>query len=86
MTSYQFNLLYIKMTAIYNKQEGIYSITIPLYLWIDEQIPDYFEPLMTEFSWVMDEFKIHFFHLSDEIISELNKMTVEYIIDNKANV
>jgi len=69
------------MTAIYNKKENIYTMSIPLYLWIDETNPDFFEPMMTEFTWHMDEFNVHFFGLPEELIECLCKLSLEYIKD-----
>lgn len=53
-------------------------------MWVDERLPDYFEPIMSDNSWVMDEFNIHFFGLSEELIQAISKLSIEYTLDNKA--
>jgi hypothetical protein len=70
-------------TAIYNKQENIYSVSISFYMWVDEKVPDYFESIMADYSWVMDEFNIHFFGLSDNHIQALSKLSIEYTLELK---
>ena len=52
-------------------------------MWVDERVPDYFEPIMSDNSWVMDEFNIHFFGLSEELIQAISKLSIEYTLDNK---
>jgi hypothetical protein len=70
-------------TVIHNKQESIYSVSIPFYMWVDERVPDYFEAAMAEYSWVMDEFNIHFFGLPSNHIQALSKLSLEYTLDHK---
>jgi hypothetical protein len=70
-------------TATHNKKENIYTASIPFYLWIEETIPDYFEPMMASYSWTMDEFYIHFFELPDDLIQSLSKLSLAYYLDNK---
>jgi hypothetical protein len=69
--------------AIHNKKEDAYTISIPFYMWLDEMTPDYFEPIMSEYTWVMDEFNLHFFNLPEEITSSLSKLAIEYSLQSK---